>query len=233
MNIEARLNNVREEYLRRMTQGHSRLLRQVEEYTTSRNGKMLRPRILLAAAATLGDTYLASERTLLLAVCVEMLHNTSLLHDDVIDRSDSRRGLPSVNAHWNNAIAILVGDYHLTQIMQLLDEVNDRDVTRRVNETVKSMVEAELLQQEQLSAAPAQHAMDIDTYRSIIDGKTANLFALAATLGNPDYRDFGLHYGRIFQLRDDIADGEAAPFTMQLLEEEEATIKSLPYVLNI
>lgn len=238
MNIEARLDEVRNEYLHRITRGDNTLLRQVESYTASHIGKMLRPRMLLSAAATLGIEHLTSRRTLLLAVCVEMLHNASLLHDDVIDHASSRRGQPSVNVRWNNAVAVLVGDYLLTQIMELLSELNDRDITIKVNSVVRSMVEAELLAQELSNVQPdnlipnTQHLTQ-NTYTKIIDGKTANLFALAAELGNPAYRDFGLHYGRLFQLRDDIDDGEATPWTAQLIEQEEYAIKQLDNILNL
>ena len=230
--IDRLLEEVRDEYLRRMTQGNGALLQQVEQYSATRNGKMLRPRMLLLAAATRGDEHLLSRRTLLLAVCIEMLHNASLLHDDVIDHADTRRGQPSVNARWNNAVAVLVGDYHLVQIMQLLDEIGDSDATRRVNDTVKSMVEAELLAQENVDKL-INSDIDVSTYQKIIDGKTANLFALAAELGNPDYRDFGLHYGRLFQLRDDLADGDATLWTEQLIASEEDAIKQMDRILNL
>lgn len=240
MNLEARIDEVRAEYLRRMTQGDSALLRQVEDYTTSRNGKLLRPRMLLTAAATLGEAHFLSRHTLLLAVCVEMIHNTSLLHDDVIDRADSRREQPSVNARWNNAVAVLVGDYLLTQIMELLDEVNEPELTRKVNQTVRNMVEAELLQQEVClhdiktsSHQDSEASPSLQDYLRIIDGKTANLFALAAEMGNPAYRDFGLHYGRLFQLHDDVADGEAGPYTPDLIIQEKNAINNLANVLNI
>ena len=214
--IERQLQAVRTEYLRRMTGGEGDLLRQVEVYTASRSGKMLRPRLLLAAAAQDPLT----PRTLFLATAVEMLHNASLLHDDVIDRDLTRRGQPSVNAQWNNSVAVLVGDYHLVSIMQLLSEIGDTEVTKKFNATVKSMVEAELLQQE----LDTNHLTPA-TYLKIIDGKTANLFSLAAELGNPNYRDYGLHYGRLFQLRDDIADGEATPFTADLIAQEEKILQ--------
>ncbi|MBR4739029.1 MAG: polyprenyl synthetase family protein [Bacteroidales bacterium] len=226
MNLEAKLEEVHTEYLRRMTQGNGQLLHDVEHHVTSRRGKMLRPLMTLMAAATLGEDYLNSRRTLLLAVCVEMLHNASLLHDDVIDRAETRRGNPSVNAQWNNATAVLVGDYHFASIMDLLDEVDDREATRRVNKTVKAMVEAELLAQE-------VDSWQLPTYLRIIDGKTAQLFAIAAAFGNPAYEEFGLHYGRLFQLRDDLADGEAPPWTTQLIAKEEDTIKQMDRILNI
>ena len=231
--IEEQLGLVREEYLRRMTGGDGDLLRQVEAYSANRTGKMLRPRMLLAAYThkdaaghrdAAGRVSTVPRRTLLLATAVEMLHNASLLHDDVIDRDLTRRGQPSVNAQWNNAVAVLVGDYHLVSIMQLLSEVGDQSVTDRFIATVKSMVEAELLQQDYSATQPLSSPA---TYLKIIDGKTANLFALAAELGDPALRDYGLHYGRLFQLRDDLADGEATPFTQQLIEQEEKTLQEI------
>lgn len=220
------LEAVRREYLHRMTQGNGQLLQQVEQYVVSRGGKMLRPQLTLMAAATLGDEALNSRRTLLMATCVEMLHNASLLHDDVIDQSDCRRGQPSVNAQWDNAIAVLVGDYHLAQIMQLLDEANDAEASRLVNSTVMAMVEAELLAKE-----PAEPS--VERYLRIIDGKTARLFATACALGNPLYEEFGLHYGRLFQLRDDVADGEDTPWTTSLISQEEAILAAIKYKLPI
>lgn len=227
--IEELLPQVRQEYLRRMTSGDGKLLQQVEAYATERLGKMLRPQLTLLAADTLGQA--DSRRTILLATAVEMLHNASLLHDDVIDHSDSRRGKPSVNVQWNSTVAVLVGDYHLASIMDLLLEVNDSDASRRISDTVRAMVEAELLQQE-VTELPS----DKDTYLAIIDGKTARLFATACALGNPEYEEFGLHYGRLFQLRDDLADGEANEYTEELIQKEKnilAAIKSSLSIPNI
>lgn len=226
MNLEDKLNQVRTEYLRRMTQGDSHLLHEVDCYITSHSGKMLRPRMLLAAAATLGNEVLESKRTLLLAVCVEMLHNASLLHDDVIDRATERRGQPSVNNRWSSEVAVLVGDYHLAQIMQLLNEINDQQAAKHINNTVLQMVEAELLAQE-------ADTLDAPKYLKIIDGKTASLFATAAALGNPACEYYGLHYGRLFQLRDDIADGEDTPFTQDLIKQEEILLSQAPVTLDL
>ena len=224
MNIEDNIEKVRAEYLRRMTQGDGTLLRQVETYASARGGKMLRPRMLLLAAASQDQSPSLPQRTLLLAVCVEMLHNASLFHDDVIDRDTSRRGQPTVNARWGNQVAVLVGDYLLAQIMLLLDEINDREISRKINHTVTSMIEAELLQQEILGNSPRPDGNPTDTtplspntYIRIIDGKTANLFALAAELGNPAYREFGLLYGRQFQICDDIRDHDAPSFARDLI----------------
>lgn len=227
MNLEDSLQAVRTEFLSRMRRGNGHLLLEVEDFVTSRMGKMLRPQFTLLAADTLGQA--SSHRTLLLATAVEMLHNASLLHDDVIDHSDTRRGKPSVNALWNNSVAVLVGDFLLAQVMRILYEVNEPDTTQRVYQTVEAMAEAELLAQEAVVS-------DADRYLRIIDGKTARLFATACALGNPEYEEFGLHYGRLFQLRDDIDDGEANEYTEGLILQEKnilAAIKpQLPVLIN-
>lgn len=224
MNIEDKLKEVRAEYTRRMTsRSNSFLLQQVEQYVTARDGKMLRPRMTLLAAATLGDEVFNSRNTVLMATVVEMLHNASLIHDDVVDNDAVRRGRPSVNARWGNQVAVLVGDYILAQIMRLLDEINDPKASRLVNRTVEAMVESELLQLE----INSRNDYTIEQYLQIIDGKTARLFATAAALGNMEYEDFGLHYGRLFQLRDDVADEEITPFTNELMCREEGILKSL------
>ncbi len=226
MNIEVKLDEVRKEYLYRMTRGDNSLLREVEAHITSRDGKMLRPKLTLLAAATLGEEHLNSRRTLLSAVCVEMLHNTSLIHDDVIDRDLVRRGQPSVNARWGNGIAVLVGDWFMAQIMDLINEIDDPNISRLISRTVTEMVESELLAQEAtISSQPL--AVNADRYLKIIDGKTARLFATACALGNPEYENYGLHYGRIFQLRDDIDDKEETPWTQELLLQEEKVLSSL------
>ena len=238
MNLEPKLEQVRQEYLRRLVDTvdaesfHETALPSVIDHITSRKGKMLRPRLTLIAAATLGDEHLDERRTLLLATAVEMLHNASLLHDDVIDTADTRRGQPSVNARWGNATAVLVGDWLLAQIMRLLDEVDDRSATRLVNSTVIEMVEAELLQQQVQTTHETPPPLTPATYLKIIDGKTARLFATACALGNPLYEDFGLHYGRLFQMRDDIADGEAPDFIDELIERETQEINNLKYILS-
>ena len=239
MNLEPKLEQVRQEYLRRLVDTvdaesfHETALPSVIDHITSRKGKMLRPRLTLIAAATLGDEHLDERRTLLLATAVEMLHNASLLHDDVIDTADTRRGQPSVNARWGNATAVLVGDWLLAQIMRLLDEVDDRSATRLVNSTVIEMVEAELLQQQVQTTHETPLPLTPATYLKIVDGKTARLFATACALGNPLYEDFGLHYGRLFQMRDDIADGEAPDFIDELIERETQEINNLKYILSI
>lgn len=213
--LEGRLAEVRQEYIRRMVSGDVELLRKIEEYVVERSGKMLRPRLTLLSAATLGEEVFLSRRTLLLATVVEMVHNVSLIHDDVIDHDDFRRGRPSVNGRWGNSIAVLIGDYHFATLLNLLNEVDDLTVSRMIGNTVRSMVEAELIQQEQTTKN-----YQTSTYQRIVDGKTAALFATACALGNPKCYDLGLCYGRLFQCYDDIADGEDTPATEELIATE-------------
>ena len=224
MNLEDSLRAVRTEFLSRMTRGDGQLLREVEDFVTSRMGKMLRPQLTLLAADTLGQA--SSRRTILLATAVEMLHNASLLHDDIIDHSYTRRGQPSVNARWNSSVAVLVGDYLLVQVMRILHEVDEPNATQRVIQTVEAMIEAELLAQETA-------VCNADRYLRIIDGKTARLFATACALGNPEYEEFGLHYGRLFQLQDDLADGEANEHTLPLIEQEKNALSAIKPALTI
>ena len=115
--------------------------------------------------------------------------------------------------------------------MLLLNEVDDANAARTINATVMHMVEAELLQQEFLANSDATASVPAvltpEAYLRIIDGKTASLFATACALGNPDYRDYGLCYGRLFQMYDDIRDGEQPPFVNALMQTEEARLDGL------
>lgn len=213
--IEQALSRVVDEYRNRLGQGSVELLRQVDGQLAVSIGKMLRPRLVLLSAAILDEKLISDRRTILLATAAEMLHNASLLHDDVIDGSSERRGRPSVNSRWDNRTAILTGDYHLAQVMQIMDEVGDRNATQKLIETVIAMTSAELLQIE-----TRDNASNSDIYSRITCGKTARLMATCCAFGNPGLEQFGLHYGMAFQLRDDIDDSEATPFTAQMLENE-------------
>ena len=115
--------------------------------------------------------------------------------------------------------------------MNLLDEVNDHNATRLINQTVMEMVESELLAQE-IDGKWQSTTMTAERYLRIIDGKTARLFATACALGNPDYEEYGLHYGRLFQLRDDQTDGEDNEFTADLIRQEEAALNALNHRLD-
>lgn len=191
------------------------LLNDVINHLLQRNGKMIRPMLLLLAAGTRSEALVSDTKMLSLAAAMEMLHNSSLIHDDVVDNDSSRRGATTVNYQWNNQIAVLVGDFYLAQLMNLLHKVNDVEVSMMVNDTVVKMSEGELIQQEVLRNGH----ITSEAYQEIIRRKTAVLMATCCAIGNPQLKTFGEHFGMAFQLRDDLNDHDARPETEQLLQQ--------------
>ena len=145
------------------------LLKEVEEYLNQFPGKRLRPLLVLLAAETCGTL---DDRHIIAAAIVEMLHNATLMHDDVVDESPRRRGHDSVRHRWSNQVAVLCGDYYLAQTMSALHEIND---TRIVNNAVRTMCEGELKQ-----LATANCPLDAESYIDIIGSKTASLLSAVA-----------------------------------------------------
>lgn len=199
-----------EEYTR-YTQNPTPLLQEVEKYLAHIPGKQIRPLLLLLTAKACGHP---SRRHILLATAVEMLHNATLMHDDVVDETDTRRGHDSIRHRWGNQVAVLCGDYYLSQVMTILHRVGYNEITKQVAHTVATMCTGEL---KQLSIASKKNTTK-DTYIDIIGSKTASLMALCCKLGamqttqasNETYLkamyEFGYHYGLIFQIRDDALD---------------------------
>ena len=184
------------------------LVGDINGYQQEHGGKHLRPLLVLLSA---GASDNPSPHTARLATVVELLHSASLMHDDVVDGDDMRRGVPSVQRRWNIRVALLAGDYYLARMMQLLNEVNDTTISQTVVSTAASMAEGELLRQQLLLEG---QRCDTDTYLRIIDHKTARLMQTCCELGaNREdktvaerLRQFGHAYGMAFQLRDDIDD---------------------------
>lgn len=170
-----------------------------------RHGKQLRPLLLMLSAGASGAAFDGKDQ---LAVAIELLHNSTLLHDDVVDESNMRRGQPSIRSQYGNKAAVLCGDYFLAKVMLLLNEYNDRDVNRIMDHTVMEMSTGELLQQHR----SLQLDEDLSHYRDTIYRKTASLMGACTELGalstnwRDQLRDFGHHFGMAFQLRDDILD---------------------------
>ena len=192
----------------KLTRSHIPLLNEVEDYLALTPGKQLRPLLVLLSAKASGTL---SNGHILLATAVELLHNASLMHDDVVDESDTRRGNTSVRGHWGNQVAVLCGDYYLAQTMKLLQEVHSAKASALMADTVGAMVRGELLQ---LSVTRDRHAT-LQEYLSVIESKTATLISTCCQLGalnladdSSPYRkplaDFGHHYGIVFQLLDDL-----------------------------
>lgn len=184
------------------------LVNEINEYLRARSGKQIRPLLLLASAQAglypgsghEHDKVMATKTKLALAM--EILHNSSLMHDDVVDESALRRGQETVRQHWSNKIAVLCGDYYLAQVMAILNQVNDKEVSMIVDRTVIEMSEGELLQQ-QISRSYDQ---DEENYNNVIFKKTASLMGACCEIGYRMLREFGVQFGMAFQIRDDILD---------------------------
>ena len=181
------------------------VIQKVTDQLTQTKGKQLRPMLMLLANAASGGN---NPRVSQLATAMELLHNATLIHDDVVDESELRRGQPSVNKVWGNKVAVLCGDYYLAQVMMLLNQYDDSEVTFIVNQTVIDLSEGELLQQGNTNRKDTSMAH----YMGTIYKKTAALIAACCELGgiHTPYRDllreFGRLYGMAFQMRDDLLD---------------------------
>lgn len=184
------------------------LAEDIGQYLIDAGGKRMRPLLSLLAAGACGPI---SERQHLLAVVIEFIHSATLLHDDVVDLSSLRRGMPTANARWGNAPSVLVGDFIYSRAFQIMLEMESPEVLRLLADTTNVIAEGELLQ---LSRA-GDPDCDEQTYYRVIRDKTAVLFRAAASGAallspNPDYGDalgsFGEHLGSAFQLVDDVLD---------------------------
>lgn len=184
------------------------LLDKITHYIIRRKGKQMRPMFLFLTAKMLGEI---NDKTYQAASLVELLHTATLVHDDVVDDANERRGFFSINALWRNKIAVLVGDYMLSKVLLLSIENNNTRVLGIMARAVREMSEGELLQIEKA------RRLDIteEVYFEVIRQKTASLIATvceaaAASVEREDIavemRQFGELVGLAFQIKDDIFD---------------------------
>ena len=181
----------------------------IANYILKQKGKKIRPLLVLLSGKLSGEV---NSRTYRGAILVELLHTATLVHDDVVDSAEKRRGLPSINAVWKNKVAVLMGDYLLSRGLLLSVDGNDFDFLKVITETVKRMSEGELLQIKKTQKLN----IDEETYFRIISDKTASLLSTCCEIGaissNDDsekisaLRNFGEYLGLAFQIKDDILD---------------------------
>lgn len=172
-------------------------------------GKQIRPLMVMICAGMFGPV---DDKVLAAAVAVELLHNASLIHDDVVDNSPTRRNMPTVNAVWDNHIAVLVGDFFTSSAMQEAISTADLRIVDVLCRLGRSLSLGEI---DQIYNA-REHSFNENNYYRIIDYKTASLFVASAEMGClaagvDDYRlealsEYALLFGRCFQIRDDIFD---------------------------
>ncbi len=185
------------------------LLDLVTRYILKQKGKKIRPLLVLLSSKLSGGI---TERSLRGAVLVEILHTATLVHDDVVDNAEKRRGLPSINAIWKNKIGVLLGDYLLAKGLMLSVDSSDYDFLKVITGTVKRMSEGELLQ----ISKTRKLDNDEETYFRIISDKTASLISTCCTVGalsaTTDKEKiealtvYGESLGVAFQIKDDILD---------------------------
>lgn len=203
---------------------------EVLRYVKEGKGKRLRPRLVFMAAKLFGEINESTWRT---ALFVELLHTATLVHDDVVDASDERRGRPSVNAKWDNKTAVLCGDHLLSKAMLVLSDPSDNTILVEMLNTALAMSEGELMQNRKQETRDTRQ-----DYLNIIERKTARLMKAcciggALSVGASEEQvaaagEFGLNYGMMFQMRDDIADAENVAMAKALLPlYEEKTLTAL------
>ena len=193
------------------------LIPQIAGYLISLGGKRLRPLLTIASAELCGYE---GERHIHLAACIEFIHTATLLHDDVVDESDLRRGKATANALWNNKASVLVGDFLFSRAFELMVADKSLEVLQILSQTSSTIAEGEVMQ------LAASHDLDLnqETYLKIITAKTARLFSAAAEVGAvvAGVKDstrsalswFGQSLGIAFQLIDDVLDYAADQETL-------------------
>jgi octaprenyl-diphosphate synthase len=212
------------------------LVRQVAQYIVAAGGKRLRPALLLLACGALGHKEKSGGAArLMLAAVVEFIHTATLLHDDVVDESQLRRGLRTANAAFGNAASVLVGDFLYSRAFQMMVEVDDMRVMRVLADATNTIAAGEVMQ------LMGSHDPEVDEarYLEVIRRKTAKLFEAAARLGavlansapavEQGLTRYGAHVGTAFQLIDDVLDysGDEAAIGKSLgddLAEGKATL---------
>jgi octaprenyl-diphosphate synthase len=185
------------------------LVREVARYIIASGGKRLRPALLLLAC---GAVQYRGESRYRLAAVVEFIHTATLLHDDVVDESQLRRGRSTANAAFGNAASVLVGDFLYSRAFQMMVELDDMRVMQVLADATNTIAGGEVLQ------LMGSHDPDVDEarYLEVIRRKTAKLFEASARLGGVLARsqpaieaglaDYGMHVGTAFQLIDDVLD---------------------------
>ncbi len=226
-----------EEYFREAFESDVFLLDKILRYLTLQKGKQMRPMFVLLCAKLGGEINQQSFRA---ALVVEMLHTSSLVHDDIVDDSMLRRGAFSVNALWKNNAAVLTGNVLFSKSISLLLDNGDHRTLEIFSDSIKKVIEGELLQ----IGKSKKLNFDEEVYYEIINGKTATLLAAACKAGAAStfeddaqvqkLYEFGENLGIAFQIKDDLFDygkAEVGKPTRNDIKEKKLTLP-LIYTLN-
>ncbi len=209
--LEIDMDKVNEMILARMDSPVP-MIPQLAGYLIAAGGKRIRPLMTLAATALYHGNMIRAHR---LATAVEFIHSATLLHDDVVDDSDERRGQKSANIVFGNEASVLVGDFLFSRAFQLMVEDGNLEVLRILSDASAIIAQGEVLQ----LAAQGDLTTSMDTYLEVIKGKTASLFAAACEVGPliagkdkyaaQTMAEYGMNLGIAFQIADDVLDYSA------------------------
>ena len=206
--INSQLYSV-EERIRQQARAFDPAVEGYVAYAIESNGKRLRPALALLAGGATGNICTSHFD---LAVVVELIHAATLVHDDILDGADKRRGLPTANAKWGNAISVLLGDCLFAHALKLSTGFPNGEISRRIAHAASDVCSGEIIQTQRRFDLK----LSVPDYYKIIEMKTAALFAAACELGafineaSPDVisalRTFGLRLGTAYQIYDDVLD---------------------------
>ncbi len=215
ISIEQIKEPVREEFMqfdqsfKKAFESKNEILSIVNNYIYGNKGKQIRPLLTFLSAKICGKT---TESTINTAIALELLHTASLIHDDIVDDTYERRGKESVNALWKNKIAVLVGDYLLSQSLHIAGKTRKIDILDKITYLGKELSDGELLQISNAKNIMTEEAK----YLEVIQKKTAALFSVCTSCGAISVNasqtqierldKFGKIYGMCFQIKDDIFD---------------------------
>jgi len=199
-----------EEFIEKKLKSDVALIEKMTEHHLSSGGKRLRAMLTLGSAKLSG--YELGDRDINLAACVELIHSATLLHDDVIDGSNLRRGIGTTNSIWGNQSSILVGDYLLSRCFEIMVEDGDLEILKLLSSTSAKIAQGEVLQLQH----KGEGDLSEETYLKIIDLKTASLFSASTRVGaclsgsSEKERNilefYGKNLGLAFQIADDALD---------------------------
>jgi len=232
--VEKELEEFRIEF-RKAIKSKVALIELISKYILRQKGKKIRPILVLLSAKLCGNI---NQRSYLAATLVEMLHTATLIHDDVVDDAQTRRGLASINAVWKNKIAVLMGDFMLSRGLLLALENDECGFLKITSRAVKRMSEGELLQIQK----NRKFDVNEETYFRIISDKTASLITACCQLGAASTTDnkenvrlmseFGENIGVAFQLRDDLLDYIGKKSSGSDLKEKKFTLPLIHALQN-
>jgi len=193
------------------------LINQVMKYVIAQKGKKMRPMLLLLAARLNGE---CNERTYAAATLVEVLHTATLVHDDVVDEAETRRGIPSINSIWRNKVSVLIGDYLFSKALVKMVDLKHPHMLDLLSTTADRLVTGEI---DQIDRARSD-SMTEEAYYDMIADKTASLVATGCKLGAMTTTEdpaaweamwqYGLNFGIAFQIKDDLFDFEGRAATV-------------------